>query len=366
MKKNVCFVLIILISLLLESYGLFLSHAGYHASDDSKVTVGKGIARAFNSPNDGIYPWNLKEMLAEYNEMTAGIEDDHMADSVYEDEGSVLYDDYDMIDSIAGGVGGWEHDYAATVFDMLTGAGEGTADAAKDSIVTDVNDDLSAEKTDTGEEASEYDISAADPSEYYWPQPWEFTEVDDSYFDDAVFIGDSRMVGLYTYGNMENATFYAATSSTVYNIMKKRVKTGYSGTVREGLTENRFGKIYIMLGVNELGIAGTDYYIDHYRELIDEIKELQPDALIYIHAIGHVRGVPVPNNRAINNSNINEKNLALYKLAMEEGAVFLDINSVYDDETGNLKDEATGDGVHVNAKHTAEWHEFYNSHAVSE
>ena len=357
MKKNICFILIIIISLLLESYGLFLSQAGYHASDDGKVSVGKGIARAFNSPNDGIYPWNLDEMMSEYNEMTAGIEDDHMEDVIYEEEDSVLYDDYDMIDDISGGVGGWENENAATVFDLLTGtrSDDGDSGAAVDGI---------GEKI-VGKGEKEYDISAADPSEYYWPQPWEFCEVDDSYFDDAVFIGDSRMVGLYTYGGMDNATFYAATSSTVYNIMKKRVKTGYSGTVRDGLTENSFGKIYIMLGVNELGIAGTDYYIDHYRTLIDEIKELQPDALIYIHAIGHVRGVPVPKNRAINNSNINEKNLALYKLAMEEGAVFLDINSVYDDSTGNLKDEATGDGVHVNAKHTAEWHEFYNSHAVA-
>ena len=33
-----------------------------------------------------------------------------------------------------------------------------------------------------------------------------FTAVEESYFDDALFIGDSRMVGVYEYAGLENAT----------------------------------------------------------------------------------------------------------------------------------------------------------------
>ena len=36
--------------------------------------------------------------------------------------------------------------------------------------------------------------------------------VDDDWFDDAVFIGDSRTVGLRDYGGLDNATFYALSS----------------------------------------------------------------------------------------------------------------------------------------------------------
>lgn len=43
------------------------------------------------------------------------------------------------------------------------------------------------------------------------PHTREFCMVDDDWFDDAVFIGDSRTVGLRDYGGLNNATFYAST-----------------------------------------------------------------------------------------------------------------------------------------------------------
>ena len=51
------------------------------------------------------------------------------------------------------------------------------------------------------------------------PQEVVYHTVDDSYFDDAVFIGDSRTVGMYEYGGLEEtSTFYASTGLTVYKM----------------------------------------------------------------------------------------------------------------------------------------------------
>lgn len=49
---------------------------------------------------------------------------------------------------------------------------------------------------------------------------YEFTQVDESYFDDALFIGDSRTVGLRDYTDLsEHADFYCETSLTIQKIL---------------------------------------------------------------------------------------------------------------------------------------------------
>ena len=46
----------------------------------------------------------------------------------------------------------------------------------------------------------------------------EFTQVDASYFDDALMIGDSRTVGLMEYGGMDNICYFATQGMSVYNV----------------------------------------------------------------------------------------------------------------------------------------------------
>lgn len=51
---------------------------------------------------------------------------------------------------------------------------------------------------------------------------YEFCRVEEDYFDDALFIGDSRTQGLLEYGGIEErATFYCRTSLTVYDLFAK-------------------------------------------------------------------------------------------------------------------------------------------------
>ena len=47
------------------------------------------------------------------------------------------------------------------------------------------------------------------------PKPVEYMTVEDDYFADAVFIGDSRTVGMFEYGGLEEvSTFYASKGLT--------------------------------------------------------------------------------------------------------------------------------------------------------
>ena len=77
-------------------------------------------------------------------------------------------------------------------------------------------------------------------------------EEDVSWFDDALFIGDSRTVGLHEYGNLGNAEVLADSGMSVYKLFKKEFSwsSGEKGTLEELLSKRQFGKIYLMLGIN--------------------------------------------------------------------------------------------------------------------
>lgn len=84
------------------------------------------------------------------------------------------------------------------------------------------------------------------------PEPAMY-EADTSYFDDALFIGDSRTVGLSEYGDLGNAEVLADSGMNVYKIFDKEFDTasGEKKLLETILSERQFGKIYVMLGINE-------------------------------------------------------------------------------------------------------------------
>ena len=97
--------------------------------------------------------------------------------------------------------------------------------------------------------------TTAEPTPTPEPTPLQFTTVDASYFDDALFIGDSRTVGIAEYGSLKNATYFADVGLNVYVAQTKAIAVKNVGTVTlpQLLSQKTFGKVYIMLGINELG-----------------------------------------------------------------------------------------------------------------
>ena len=57
-------------------------------------------------------------------------------------------------------------------------------------------------------------------------------KADKSYFDDALFIGDSRTVGISEYSDLKNATYFANTGMSVYNVLKEKVSIKSIGKVK--------------------------------------------------------------------------------------------------------------------------------------
>lgn len=193
-----------------------------------------------------------------------------------------------------------------------------------------------------------------------------YCTVDSTYFDDAVFIGDSRTRSLQLYSGLENTTFLADTGLTIYTVLDKQLtaSTGEKTTVRDYLSSHSFHKIYMMLGVNELGTGTTESFVISYNEVLQAVRELQPDAVIYLQAIMNISQSKHNEGTYINNDTIHERNELLKTLADNQSIYWLDVNPAVCDENGYLIDEYTFDGVHLQAKYISIWVDWLEEHAA--
>ncbi len=98
-------------------------------------------------------------------------------------------------------------------------------------------------------------------------KPWgpmaESAPVDDSYFDDVAFVGDSRTDGFRLYSGLNRGTYFCVTGETVASATELENWKGENGkkvSLAEAVAAADCGKIYLMLGVNELGWKGTDIF----------------------------------------------------------------------------------------------------------
>lgn len=198
-------------------------------------------------------------------------------------------------------------------------------------------------------------------------------EVDMSYFSDALFIGDSRTEGLQLYSGIEGATFFCYKGITIFDVMAedpKKVVTldGNKYSVVGALehTAGQFGKVYISLGVNELGYYDDQGYHDKFCALIDEVRRTQPDAVIYLQNVVPVNPELCAKNwpSYVNNEKVNTYNEILDQVAEEKEAVLLDLHSALGTSDGILAKENTSDGVHFNKAWYQEWLRYLMKHAV--
>lgn len=196
---------------------------------------------------------------------------------------------------------------------------------------------------------------------------YPYTTVEETYFDDAAFLGDSRTMGISDYSGL-NADFYCENGMTIYKLLDEKgvtyQKTGEKVNLNQIMQQKKYGKIYIMLGMNELGYRDTNYFLERYRAVLEQIREWQPEAVIFLMANLHVSQEKNNIQTEFNNININAKNVAAASLADGIDIFYLDGNPLFTDENGMLKEDITFDGVHLYANNYMEWKNFLMEHGI--
>lgn len=213
-------------------------------------------------------------------------------------------------------------------------------------------------------DSSDKPSAGADNTPEPTPEPLTFREAPDGYFDDALFIGDSRTVGIQQCGGIDSATYFCSVGMSAYGVRYESVDVPGIGTVSlETLLASRdFGKVYIMLGINDIGgdlptIAG------YIQKVIDLVLSYEPDAIIYVEATIHVGAHPAA-VASVNNTNINAYNELLWELCDGETIFYLNVNPVFDDELGNLGEEYSSDGIHFTAQYYKVWADWIRSNVI--
>lgn len=189
---------------------------------------------------------------------------------------------------------------------------------------------------------------------------------DDSFFEDAAFMGNSLMDGFRMFSGLTTCDYYAATSMTVTGATSVNcvaLDNGNQGTMIDGLTQKEYGKIYILLGINEIGMD-VSYFTDLYGQMLDILIDAQPDCDIYIMGLTPVSYLKSSSHESFNMTRITTYNEALYQLAADKGCYYLDLVEALSDSSGYLPAEETSDGIHFSAGLYQKWLEYVKTHYV--
>ena len=133
-----------------------------------------------------------------------------------------------------------------------------------------------------------------------------FHRVEMDYLSDALFIGDSRTSTLYEYAGWTDVDFFVKNGLTIWDVWERTMD---GRTLTDVLSAKQYGKIYIMLGINELGNETAEGYRKQYEGVLAKLEELQPGAVIFVQSIMHVTAAKDAEGTYINNGEVNARNL---------------------------------------------------------
>ncbi|MBQ7822178.1 MAG: hypothetical protein IJ391_07850 [Clostridia bacterium] len=208
------------------------------------------------------------------------------------------------------------------------------------------------------------------PYDYSAPVP-ESEPVDNAYFDRCVFIGDSRMLGLVKYNDIDPINYCSVGFSVASYDTAEFIRVGEETfNVRDALRENDdYDAVYISTGINELGWS-RGRFAEKYRDMINDIKSTAGERPIYIQLIMPVtngfEASKIMNPYGLKNSDVSLFNETLVDIAQECGVYYFDCSELFVLDDGSLDPKVSSDGAHLTLKAYGDQLEFYKTHVVNE
>ena len=207
------------------------------------------------------------------------------------------------------------------------------------------------------------------PEEALWEPVPESDPVDDSYFDDAAFVGDSRTDGFRLYSGLDRGLYFCVTGETVASAVELenwKTESGKKISLADAVAAADCGKIYLMLGVNELGWNGTDIFREHAEALLQRLRADHPDAELIVQSLLPVTAAQDAKGTYVNNGRILAYNQVWMELAEEYGCAYVNIAEAVTGEDGCLPEEMSFDGVHLNRAGCRVWLDYLRTHSVGQ
>lgn len=213
----------------------------------------------------------------------------------------------------------------------------------------------------------------------------ESASAPDSYFDDAVFIGDSVSLMLKYYasfmrGNNPNflgkAQFLCSGSfgfrNAILPISDESLHPSYNGTkqtVEASVAQMGAKKVYIMLGMNDIADKNYTNTLKNATTLVSRIREKSPDTVFYFQSV--TPRMKDSQIKSLNNEIIFEFNKQLAAYCAENGHYFVNIYEAVCDENGDLTKTYCSDpvssggmGIHFTYEGCEKWVDYLYKHTA--
>ncbi len=188
-------------------------------------------------------------------------------------------------------------------------------------------------------------------------------------FTNSVFVGDSVSLGFSRFcaksGKLTDTVFLTAGSYSVSFALSsdKSENKGFSHPIykgkeaplRESLAEIKPENVFICLGINDIAFSGVDGTVKNYCKLINTIREICPEAHIYIVSTTFMLETAQKTN--LNNLNLANLNCNMKQICTEnEGLDYIDVMSALQDEKFALAEKYCSDGfIHQTNSAYAVW-----------
>ena len=205
------------------------------------------------------------------------------------------------------------------------------------------------------------DASTEAPTEAPIEAPTEpmVVELEDSWFDDMLVIGDSRIQGMRNYYRFGNAYYFTSIGMNIYNVFGTWVgdQGHYECSLDETLKTIPFGKVLVGIGLNECHYDHA-YIQAGFEKLVDLIHTHRPDAKIILTSIMMVTEACSRRDESFSIENLTAINEIIKSFADGEKIFYIDVNEWAVGEDGYLIAERSFDGIHFYGIYYKEWAEW--------
>ena len=138
------------------------------------------------------------------------------------------------------------------------------------------------------------------------------------------------------------------------------VNRGIAGDMTGGMllrldeiTKHQPAKIFLLIGINDLSVHSKETILDNYEKIVDNIRTNAPKTKLYIQSL-----LPVNNevrSTGKDNQDILFLNDKIKGIASKYNLDYVNLHSLFIDETGKLKSRLTQDGIHLDAEGYQIW-----------
>ncbi|MBQ3459220.1 MAG: SGNH/GDSL hydrolase family protein [Solobacterium sp.] len=213
------------------------------------------------------------------------------------------------------------------------------------------------------EEEQAYACRYIDFYDYNTPVPAS-EPIQDMYFEDTIFGGDSRMGSLYLFSNLRDrgAEIHYVTSLSLWRIYDMELETAESNLYDILISTDR-SSIYMLIGINEIRSGDFTAWAEEYQTIVQDIRNAHPQCDIYLILAYHPEEISGLDANELS-AHLKMENDGLIQVAQTEHVYYLNPDEALTGSDGIVMSDIVWDGLHLNETGSQMFADFIATHVV--